>query len=163
MRAARSLLRQPLRAREQPFYSFPDFKPEASRDLRNYVRGGSDYKGTAMFVGGGLEIGVINKLFDFDIHPEYVAGECPLCPRPHSVGRTIRFRRSVERDQRSNYQDPRIGAAPTEGTGANLAASLCVQLCAVCRGLCPAPAANEAILRSERRGARVVCCSSLLA
>ena len=27
-----------------------------------------------MFVGGGLEIGVINKLFDFDIHPEYVAG-----------------------------------------------------------------------------------------
>jgi len=22
-----------------PFYSFPDFKPEAKRDLRNYVRG----------------------------------------------------------------------------------------------------------------------------
>ena len=60
--------------RAQPFYSFPDFKPEAKRDLRNYVRGGTRYKGTAMFVGGGLEIGVINKLFDFDIHPEYVAG-----------------------------------------------------------------------------------------
>jgi len=57
-----------------PFYSVPDFKPEAKRDIRNYVRGGDAFKGTVMFVGGGLEIGVINRLFDFSIHPEYVAG-----------------------------------------------------------------------------------------
>ena len=57
-----------------PFYSYPDFSPEAARDLRNFVRGGSNVSGTVLFVGGGLEISVMNKLFDFNVHSEYVAG-----------------------------------------------------------------------------------------
>mmetsp|Transcript_27783 Transcript_27783/g.65979 ORF Transcript_27783/g.65979 Transcript_27783/m.65979 type:complete len:192 (-) Transcript_27783:101-676(-) len=57
-----------------PFYSFPDIHAMARKDIRNFVRTGTQDKGTVMFVGGDLEVGVINYLFDFEIHPKYVAG-----------------------------------------------------------------------------------------
>ena len=82
-----------------PFYSVPDFKPEAKRDIRNYVRGGNDIKGTVMFVGGGLEIGVINRLFDFSIHPEYVAGMCEREPKQEERERERQRERGQKRER----------------------------------------------------------------
>ena len=85
-----------------PFYSYPDFSPEAARDLRNFVRGGSNVSGTVLFVGGGLEISVMNKLFDFNVHSEYVSvavarARVRVDSPPHRPSRTHPFFCHLER------------------------------------------------------------------
>lgn len=57
-----------------PFYSFPDFSASAKRDLRNFARSGTSLSGTIIFVGGDLEVKIINDIFGFQINPEYVKG-----------------------------------------------------------------------------------------
>uniref|UniRef100_A0A7S1HHM0 Uncharacterized protein n=1 Tax=Hemiselmis andersenii TaxID=464988 RepID=A0A7S1HHM0_HEMAN len=57
-----------------PFYSYPGIGTQAARDLRNFARHGFERSGTVVFVGGGLEIKVMNDVFGFEIHPTYVKG-----------------------------------------------------------------------------------------
>ncbi|KAJ1490884.1 hypothetical protein T484DRAFT_1934491, partial [Baffinella frigidus] len=57
-----------------PFFSFPDFPPSAEADLKGYVRAGGELKGNVMFVGGGLEVEVINKMFGWSIKSKYAGG-----------------------------------------------------------------------------------------
>lgn len=53
-----------------PFYDFPDFGAAASKDVRNFVRKGFKTSGTVIFVGGSLEVKIINDIFGFEISPE---------------------------------------------------------------------------------------------
>jgi hypothetical protein len=50
-----------------PFYSFPDFSASAKRDLRNFARSGTSVSGTIIFVGGDLEVKIINDIFGFQV------------------------------------------------------------------------------------------------
>ena len=43
---------------------------QATRDIRNYVRKGFKRSGTVIFVGGDLEVKVMNDVFNFAIHPK---------------------------------------------------------------------------------------------
>jgi hypothetical protein len=45
---------------------------QARRDIRNYVRKGFKRSGTVIFVGGDLEVKVVNDIFGFQIHPKCV-------------------------------------------------------------------------------------------
>ena len=57
-----------------PFFSFPDISKPSRADLDGFVRAGGELKGTVVFVGGALEVEVINKVFGWDIESRYAGG-----------------------------------------------------------------------------------------